>query len=179
MISGKIEDAKELSEFLSVIGYSEIFCPKEIADALGMTGSIRTVLHKKDTHDKAFLWGEISLEKLYKNLSCGDDGDISLPDFCYFAADVSHRLRHSAAAAYLHNFGAGLAFMGKRSCVICGVAVDKAARGQGIGKKIVNEMCRYAKGDIFVCADKDNTNFYKKCGFEEKSEVVTIQKEDF
>ncbi len=179
MISGKVENTEELLEFLSVIGYSEIFCSKKIADALGLEGTKRTVLHTRGLPDKAFSWEDISLEELYKKLSFGNDGDLSLPDFCDFAADVSHRMRHSAAAAYLHTFGAGLAFMGRRSCVICGVAVDGKFRGQGVGKRIVDELCRYAKGDIFVCADKDNTNFYKKCGFEEKSEVVTIKKEDF
>lgn len=176
LISGKAESPDEILEFLSVIGYSEIFCPKDVADALGISGKVRTVLYKKGSHERDFLWENISLNVLYEKLSLGSDGDMLLPDFADFAADVSHRLRHSAATACVNNFGAGLAFMGKESCVICGVAVDEKYRGQGVGREIVDELCRYTQGDVFVCADENNISFYKKCGFDEIGEVVTISK---
>ena len=103
-------DKAEIRDFLNIIGFSEIFTEKSSALALGFENfDSFTVLKKEVTKQKDFL--EIpSLKGLYNALLEGEDGDISLPAFEEFAADVSHRLRHAGAVCVLEDFGAALCF---------------------------------------------------------------------
>lgn len=54
-----------------------------------------------------------------------------------------------------------------RAAVIEGIAVDAARRGQGIGKRLIRELCK--RFDLTVLAaetDDDAVAFYRRCGFE-------------
>lgn len=50
------------------------------------------------------------------------------------------------------------------------IAVDKEARGQGIGKKIMEKALEIAEGDVALHVEKDNPakSLYERLGFEAK-----------
>ncbi len=163
----------ELKVFLNTVGFTEIFTEKETAIKLGLcTSEQYAVLLKKSVKTKKFSPENIRLPPLYKGLSEGRDGDILLPEFEFFAADISHRLRHGAAAAVINDEGAALAFLCEKGAVINGISVKKELRGQGTGTKLLGELLSYCHGDILVCTSENNTEFYIKNGFSEIGEVV-------
>ena len=168
-------DKTEIKDFLNIIGYSEIFTEKGSAIALGFNDfSSFTVLKKATTKQKEP--AEIpSLKGLYNALSEGTDGDIALPSFEDFAADVSHRLRHGGGVAILEVFGAALCFFCENFGIINGIAVKKDCRGRGNGSKLLKNICGYLDGDVFVCAKTDTAEFYIKNGFEVCDTAVIIR----
>lgn len=168
-------DKTEIKDFLNVIGFSEIFTEKSSALALGFDNfSAFTVLKKETTKQKDF--SEIpSLKGLYNALLEGNDGDVSLPSFEDFAADVSHRLRHAGAVAVLEDFGAALCFCSENFGIINGISVKKGLRGRGLGGKLLKEVCGYLDGEVFALATDNTTEFYVKNGFEVCDTAVLIR----
>ncbi|EEQ82297.1 hypothetical protein NCER_101009 [Vairimorpha ceranae BRL01] len=69
-----------------------------------------------------------------------------------------------------------------RGCAIKGhiedIVVLEEKRGLGIGKKIVEHLIEYGKNNncykIALVCDPKNTNFYIKCGFQEKEREMVI-----
>lgn len=164
---------EELKEFINTIGYSEIFCSKAVAISLRLNiQNTFVALCKKDCAKSVCENAVISTKELYNKLLLGKDGDISLPDFEYFAPDVSHRLRHFGAVAIANEHGATLAFCCKYGGVINGIAVDKKLRGCGEGSMLLSKTISAVGGDIFVCCNNKNKEFYIKNGFSETDEVV-------
>ena len=168
-------DKTEIKDFLNIIGFSEIFTEKGSALALGFDNfSTFTVLKKEARKQKDF--SEIpSLKGLYNALLEGKDGDVSLPSFEDFAADISHRLRHGGAVALLEDFGAALAFKSEFGGIINGISVKKGLRGRGLGGKLLKNICEYLNGDIFVCTNEKTAEFYIKNGFEPYGLAVLIR----
>lgn len=168
-------DKAEINDFLKIIGFSELFTEKSTALALGFNNfSAFDVLKKEMTRQKEFT--EIpSLKGLYSALSEGKDGDISLPCFEDFAADVSHRLRHGGAVAVTEDFGGALAFCCESFGIINGIAVKKGLRGKGLGRKLLNDICCCLHGEVFVCATENTADFYIKNGFEKTDTAVLIR----
>ena len=165
-------DKTEIKDFLNFIGYSEIFTEKGSALALGFDNFSSFTVLKKETAKKKGLPEIPGLKGLYNALSEGKDGDIFLPEFELFAADVSHRLRHGGGAAILEDFGAALCFCSESFGIINGIAVKKELRGKGLGGKLLNDICGYLDGDVFVCAKTDTAEFYIKNGFVPCDEAV-------
>ncbi len=168
-------DKTEIKDFLNVIGFSEIFCEKAVALNLGFKNFESFTVLKKSVKKQKDFCDIPPLRDLYNALLEGEDGDISLPAFEDFAADVSHRLRHGGAAALLKDFGAAVAFMGKYGAVINGIAVKKESRGKGLGSYLLNNICDYLNGEVFVCTNENAAEFYIKNGFEVCDTAVLVR----
>lgn len=174
-ITAENADFKEIREFIKLIGFSEIFSEKDTAVSLGYENfETFTVLKKRVKKQEDFSLIP-PLKCLYSALDTGSDGDISLPDFESFAADLSHRLRHSGAVAAAEEFGAALAFKSEFGGIINGIAVDKENRKKGNGSRLLKKICGYLDGDIFVCTNKNTAKFYIKNGFTECDKAVLIR----
>ncbi len=166
-------DSQELKEFINTVGYSEIFCSKAIAISLGLNiQNTFLELCKKDCVKLICENAVISTRELYDKLLLGEDGDISLPDFNYFAPDVSHRLRHFGAVAIANEHGAALAFCCDYGGIINGIAVDKRLRGCGKGSTLLTKAVSAIGGDVFVCCSDNNKGFYINNGFIQNDEAV-------
>ncbi|MBE6781312.1 MAG: hypothetical protein E7540_01110 [Ruminococcaceae bacterium] len=155
----------EIKEFINLIGFSEIFCDKEVALELDLKPKkefsvlfLRAEQRQKQTE-------QVSLSALYKGLKAGEDGDIVLPSFDEFAPDVSHRLRHGGAAAIVNEKGSALAFLSPYGGIINGISVENEKRGKGFGSSLLFELCELIGQDIFVCSGKKALEFYIKNGF--------------
>lgn len=174
-ITAEDADFDELKEFISVIGYSEIFCEKSLAVSLGFKDFCEFTVLKKASRKTTEIKSDISLGALYASLKWGEDGDIELPSFEAFAPDVSHRLRHGGAAALLTDFGGALAFTSAYGGIINGIAVKKDYRGHGFGGKLLKDLCRLIDGEIFVCTSEKGADFYIKNGFIKCDTAVIVR----
>lgn len=160
------EGIDELKEFINFLNCSEVFCEEEVARKLNLKiNKTFNVLHKYSSKLREFDYNSVSLKNLYQNLSFGADGDIVLPSFEDFAADVSHRLRHGGGVALTSKQGAALAFVCKNGGIINGISVYRSSRGKGIGSKLLNNLCEFINNNVFVCCSDENTEFYIKNGF--------------
>ncbi len=167
------KNTQEIAEFINVIGYSEVFTEKETAERLGLKAIKEfNVLLKKSNKTADFNPLAVTLKSVYEGLNMGADCDISLAPFSDFAPDLSHRLRHGSAATVADKKCVALAFLCDMGGIINGISVDKAYRRQGIGSKILSQICSYIEGDVFVCANNINTEFYIKNGFTVTDKVV-------
>lgn len=174
-ITAENADFKEIKEFIRVIGFSEIFCEKDTAVALGFENfEDFTVLKKRVKKQEDFSLIP-PLKSLYSALEEGADGDISLPDFESFSLDISHRLRHSGAVAIAEEFGAALAFKSEFGGIINGIAVNKENRKQGNGSRLLKKICGYLEGEVFALATEKATEFYIKNGFTKCDKAVLIR----
>lgn len=160
-------DTAELKEFINTVGFSEIFTEKATAKRLGLkTEKEYEVLLRKSVKSAEFDPFGVSLSPLYDGLKFGEDGDISLPSFKDFAADISHRLRHGAAVAALNENSAALGFKCEKGLIINGISVKRELRGRNLGRLILSELLSYSDGDVLAAAEAKNTEFYIKNGFE-------------
>lgn len=161
------EKVDELKEFINTVGFSEILTEKATAEGLGLkTVKEYNVLLKKSVKTADFAPLSIGLSPLYNELKFGEDGDIDLPSFENFAADISHRLRHGAAIAALDDNSAALGFKCDKGAIVNGISVKRELRGRGLGGRILGELLSYSDGDILAAAEEKNTEFYIKNGFE-------------
>lgn len=168
-------DLDELKEFVSLVGFSEIFCEKQTALSLGFECFDEFAVLRKSSKKTKQAISHPSLSCLYSALKKGGDGDISLPPFEIFAPDVSHRLRHGGALANAEDFGGILAFTCPFGGVISGISVEEEMRGKGYGSRLLNDLCDQIDGEIFVCTSQKNANFYIKNGFKLCDTAVIIR----
>ena len=174
-ITAENSDLEELKEFISVIGFSEIFTEKDVAISLGFKEfEAFAVLNKTVKKQKTFC-NIPPLYDLYTALKEGEDGGVSLPSFDSFAGDLSHRLRHGGAVAELKDFGAAVAFTSEFGGVINGIAVKNDKRNDGNGSNLLKNICGYLDGDVFVCTKTDTAEFYIKNGFTHCGKAVLIR----
>ena len=174
-ITANSANFEEIKEFINVIGFSEVFTEKETAENLGFNNFDSFTVLKKSVRRQNDFCDIPSLKNLYAALKLGSDGDIFLPEFEFFAADISHRLRHGGAVAVLEDFGAALAFKSDFGGIINGISVNKESRGQGFGGKLLKNICEYLGGDVFVCTNEKTAEFYIKNGFEPCGSAVLIR----
>lgn len=168
-------DFAEIKEFISVIGFTEIFCEKQTALNLGFNNFEEFCVLNKICRKQQENPLDFTLSSLYSALKAGEDGDVSLPDFEVFAPDVSHRLRHLSAAAVLKDEGAALAFTCPFGGIISGISVKKEARNSGLGSRILQDLCQQINGEVFVCTTEKNLNFYIKNGFAPCDTAVMVR----
>ncbi len=174
-ISANDPDFEELKNFIFVIGFSEIFSEKETALSLGFDKGEEFSVLKRLCEKTAQPDPIPPLKELYGGLKSGEDGDISLPPFEDFAADVSHRLRHGGGIAVLDKYGAALGFCSDAGGIINGISVKKEYRGQGFGAKMLNSLCSAIGGEIYVATSSNTAKFYIKNGFEPFGTAVIVR----
>ncbi|MBO5852300.1 MAG: GNAT family N-acetyltransferase [Clostridia bacterium] len=174
-ITAQNADFEEIKEFINVIGFSEIFCEKEVAALLGFNSPHEFTVLKRLSQKSADFCNIPPLYDLYTALKRGEDGEIDLPDFEVFAPDLSHRLRHGSAVAILKSFGGAVSFSCDFGSIINGISVKKEERGKGLGSLLLDDLLKYLEGEVFVCTDEKTSTFYIKNGFEVCDTAVIIR----
>lgn len=162
-------DYDELTDFLSFVGYSSLFCADEF------------VL------DKSYSYGEIMKSSKKIELPCDyrvideyphlydlfnfiDYPDI---DFESWYVDISHRIRHGASKAYTVNIddeivsSAIFSSIYNDDAVLSAVQTKPEYRGRGYASSLVSAMCCDVKGTVYLMREEGrNEHFYKALGFE-------------
>lgn len=184
------DNLDELKEFLSFSpGVLSISGKKETVDKLGLSYSKRTdffVMEYKNSCDAKDIETEKEpkLTDIYKLISESGSDDLTVGSFNGWYADMSHRIRHGCAKAYLlkNNKEAVSALivsaMSQKAGLISGVVTDKEHRGRGYASRLLLKACfdLNAEGRFAVaeCSQK-LIEFYKKSGFAYAGEYSIIE----
>lgn len=172
VLSGTVMRPKETSQFFRAVGPQAVMCAVRNAEALGLPQTdLGDVLKKKlpAGEEKPYLPQEVNIRELYGLLEENE----MVGEFEAFYLDVSHRLRHHTAEAFLTRRGdelAGCALVSsisETSGLLSALAVREPFRRQGIGSELVRRVEeRFPGKDMYVFRDKEkNREFYKKMGY--------------
>lgn len=89
-------------------------------------------------------------------------------------SDITNKIIATATLVLEHKFIHNLSIVGH----IEDVVVDTNVRGQNIGSKIMSHLIDVAKSNncykVILDCDRDNVEFYKKCGLNEKGVQMGI-----
>ena len=168
VVCGEPQDAAELSQFLTVNGYTEIFCAEVTADRL--SESLEAV--SAEIFLMCFSGGVImaepdftpSLIDVYSIVSEGFD----IP-FEPWYLDMSHRVRHGVTRCAVLDDKTALVIQHdiNGEALISQVACRKDSRGKGYALQLVTSVAAsLAPSDVYVLCEDSLVSFYKKCGFE-------------
>ncbi len=160
-------DFEELCVFLPAVT-NKVFCDIKTAEKCNLKITEK-VFEMTFSGGVAFPALPVSTDckKTYELLASGTDGDITLPDFESFYADLSHRTKHNTAISVLGEAGVALCpFLTVDAALIGGVATKKESRNKGCGKEALLSLIGHlGQRKVFVTARGDNVKFYEKCGF--------------
>lgn len=166
-------DYEELSEFLNVIGYSDIICDEIVAGRLNLgicDSSFIVQCSNCQPVDENDVLTDYDKKEVYSLLcSCG----FSMGGYNAFLADFCARLNKGTAmlSAIEDEDGicasASALFCGRKSVLLGAVATKQEKRGRGYAEKLVRFLAGKSRGEVFLfCRNDSLANFYKKCGFE-------------
>ncbi len=166
-------DFEELSEFLRVIGYSDIICAECAAEKLGLDVSDSSYIveyRNPVTADNTGILNDFDKREIYSLLcECG----FSMGDYGSFLADICARLnKNTASVAAIAENGelcscAFSLFNGRKSALLGAVATRESARGRGCAGKLVTCLANSrGKKTFLFCRNDGLSEFYKKHGFE-------------
>ena len=167
VVCGEPEDTTELSQFLSVNGYIEIFCAEATADVL--SGSLEA--EKAEIFLMCFNSGSSavqpdyapSLSDVYSIVSEGFD-----IAFEPWYLDMSHRVRHGVTKCAVLDDRAALVIQHdiNGEALISQVACRMDSRGKGYASQlVVSAACSLASSEVYVLCEEQLVPFYEKCGF--------------
>ncbi len=166
-------DFEELSEFIKVIGYSDITCAENVAEKLGFAvdnSSYIVEYRNPVTADKTGILNDFDKKEIYLLLcKCG----FSMGDYGSFLADICARLnKNTASMAAIAENGelcscAFSLFNGRKSALFGAVATKENARGRGYAGRLVTYLADSRNKKTFLfCRNDGLSEFYKKHGFE-------------
>ncbi len=166
-IYGDDFDSEEIRSFISAVGAKTLTCSVAAAEMLCYEYKTYNVL-RSDKGMSVPVDFKSSCDEIYSLLREGEDGDVSLPERTAFIADLSHRMRHGTALAATYKSAVCVApFLTESGALICGVATEKGARGNGFaGMCVAGMVQKLARPTFTVCSD-ELVPFYKKFGFTE------------
>lgn len=167
-VSMKEPNRKELMDFLMFIGFDELICDGSLTD--GISGFAKEAIYAVE---KACTRGINNLpcltfseySAIYKLLNDSSSAAIEIGDFESWYVDISHRIRHGGAVAILWEQGCGIGLLSDDSVIVNGIAVEKAHRGKGCGKEILNCIENFGKTRSMAFCLQTELEFYKKCGY--------------
>ncbi len=167
VLCGDNADVGELSAFLRISGFSDVFCSEKLGRSLSADLGGRSVyvhLMKYNGDDYSCeLSDDTALSDVYKIL--GDSFDI---EFEPWYLDMSHRIRHGISRCYTadgcstvtvqHNING--------EALISQVATLQAERGKGRASALLKSVCTLLRpSDVFVLCEDKLVPFYKNVGF--------------
>ena len=174
-------DMNEIKEFISVIGYTSVQATPDILSALGLSFKEYQVLEYSGITDGS-LPPYPNIKEVYSLLFGEKNEHIAHTDFEGFYADLSHKIRRGTAAAIiLENAAVCVAsHITTDSAVISGVAVKKAARKNGLGSRVLNQLITSLKRrKIFVAAEKSVVPFYIKNKFKKAFKTAIYEAKEY
>ncbi len=161
-------DVNEISQFLDVVGYSEVQ-----SNVLIKNGSQQFDSVLLETNGSEEIDYSISIEianKCYSILNQHPE-EISLGDFNEWYVDISHRIRHKTAFIINYINSTTLCLKSEYGILLSGIAVDNQYKGTGLGKKLIKQICKSTKGGIFAICSKENLGFYLHLGFKTQEKI--------
>ncbi len=173
VFAGENADFEELSEFLKVIGYSDIVCSGAVAEKLNFSINDSSFIVKYTDDrpiDASGILTDYDKKEVYSLLcSCG----FSMGDYGAFLADFCSRLNKNTAflSAIADDDGlcasASALFCGRKSVLLGAVATKESKRGRGYAERLVRYLTEMSRGEVFLfCRNDALADFYRKCGFE-------------
>lgn len=161
-------DQNELSEFLSVIGFSSALCDESLE--LSAEYESGMVMQCEKTIELSAPYIEIDefppLFDLYNFIDYGES------NFEAWYVDINHRIRHGCAKAVTLNVNdeiissAIFSSIYKDGAVLTGVRTKPEFRNMGYGSMLVSDMCCNFCGTVYLMRENGrNESFYKKLGF--------------
>ncbi len=173
-------DIDELSEFLSVCGFSSLLCgavlPIGGSFDSGMIMELKKPVPQKALPDGMRFDTAPPLRDVWTLLKSCEGRDFEVPEYEDFLIDMSHKLRHGTARCIAVQSGqeitaSSMTVSESDDCAIIGaVASQKAHRRIGIGSACVTRLCSELRNrTVFIMRDENkNESFYNSLGFENR-----------
>lgn len=161
-------DKRELSEFISVIGFSSVLCSDDLHIECAYTsGAVMSNDKKIEIPCDYTVIDEYPyLFDLYNFIDYGEK------NFESWYVDISHRIRHNAAKAVSLNIGGQIissaifSSIYKEDAVLTAVQTKPEYRKMGYASSLVSAMCCDIRGTVYIMREENiNESFYKKLGF--------------
>ena len=164
--SGERTDPTELSEFLKMHGYSDIFCSEGLAKALcdSAAGTYSAVyrMDHNGCHGSGILPQERSPSEVWDII--GSRFDIL---FEPWYLDMSHRVRHGISRCF-RNEDSALVVQHEINgeALISQVCTRSGCEGRGSASDLLRQVCGGLNAKAYVLCESQLCGFYRKCGFD-------------
>ncbi|MGN0649438.1 MAG: GNAT family N-acetyltransferase [Oscillospiraceae bacterium] len=169
-------DFSEISSFLAVNGYTDLFCSAEAAKMLNsyIPTECQKVISMKFIGEplQAAIEETNSLIDLYGIISTGFD-----IDFEPWYLDMSHRIRHGVTRAFLYKHTSALVVQHNINgeALLSQIAVLPDSRGKGYASKLIRSVCSaLLPSDCYVLCEPRLKSFYEKVGFIQTQEFCIL-----
>ncbi len=159
----------EITEFLSVIGFSSVLCDEKLIVSDDYESGM--VMKSNKSIELSMPYIKIDdyppLFDLYNFIDYGES------NFEAWYVDINHRIRHNAVKAVTLNINdeiissAIFSSIYKNYAILTGVQTKPEFRKMGYGSALVSAMCCDFGGNVYLMRENErNEGFYKKLGFE-------------
>ena len=161
-------DIEELKAFISVMGFSRVYCSLNLAEQLNLKKE-KTVIELsliKNLFGKAET-KELKLAEIYNALN-KSGGQLSMPDLEDFYVDFSHRLRHGGARYIGTEQGVAITTAETTEYALLG-GIGVLEKGKGKGSELLAALCEQLQTEnktVLTSTTPDTVPFYLKNGFE-------------
>lgn len=159
-------DLKELAEFLTFSGFSELFCSENAGRALSrmLNCDLQSVNIMRFVGNAVScgIEREPTLDNVYKILKTAFDIDYET-----WYLDMSHRVRHGVSEFRILN-GSALAIQYNINgeALLSQVATIPEMRGKGDARRLISAVCAELSGsEVYVICKDELLEFYGKSGF--------------
>lgn len=160
-------DIEELKAFISVMGFSRIYCSCSLAEQLNIKKE-KTVIElvlTKSLFGKAETT-DLKLAEIYNVLN-KSGGQLNMPLFEDFCVDFSHRLRHGGARYVGTNLGVAITTAETKHYALLG-GIGVLEKGEGKGSELLSALCEQLQSEgktVLTSTTPDTAPFYLKNGF--------------
>lgn len=168
LCEGVDTDYDELTDFLRMQGFAEIFCSeragKALCGKLDCGFSAVNLMKFCGGSPSADFDDKPVLSNVYRIISDGFD-----IEFEPWYLDISHRVRHGISKCCVLDGKAALVIQHdiNGEALLSQVATLKAHRGEGLARRLVTSVATsLATSEVYVVCEDELVGFYEKCGFE-------------
>lgn len=166
-------DAAELKKFLCAVGTDSISCSVAAAEKIGLPYKSYNLM-KSGLGSAVPADFDAPTDEVYRILSLGTDGDITLPPRDAFMADLSHRTRHGTALYCVYKETVCVVpYITDRAALICGVSAGEN-RGNGFAGMCVAAAVKKVGKPCFVICTDALAGFYCRFGFKDAGKTAEI-----
>ena len=160
-------DIEELKAFISVMGFSRVYCSYDLAEQLDLKKEkivielilVKSLFGKTETK-------ELKLAEIYNALN-KSGGGLSMPAFEEFCVDFSHRLRHGGARYVGTEQGVAITTAETSQYALLG-GIGVLEKGKGKGSTLLSVLCEQLQSEnktVLTSTTPDTVPFYLKNGF--------------
>lgn len=159
----------EITEFLTVVGYSSVLCD----GALSVSSDYESGIVMKSARCIEISMPYIRIDEYPPLFDLYNFIDYGESNFEAWYVDLNHRIRHNAAKAFTLNVNGEIissaifSSIYENNSVLTGVQTKPEFRRMGYGSALVSAMCCDFGGNVYLMRESErNEAFYKKLGFE-------------